>query len=237
MLTLSRKPSIKPASQLDTILTSSRVQVQVRVHNSTTSSFTLLYLTYFYNQPSGAFSTLFYSALTGYSHRNPTWCSLTLKSPIILIRAHSLSFFPHPQRVLQPIICLVKPISTVCALMEHYKDTLWTLQKLYFYFLMLNLFHLWSLSTASNNNTKPKKTIIGDFTFFAMTHICIHTVLSNGRVCPHQASSRSTRRRHTSQGLFGAPGPRPFLPNFVPFWPAFPKLPSPSQVLHVSQSV
>lgn len=34
----------KPASQLDTTTTSSRVQVQVQVHNSTTSSFTLLYL-------------------------------------------------------------------------------------------------------------------------------------------------------------------------------------------------
>lgn len=100
----------KPASQLDTIITYFRVQVQVWIHNSTTSS--LFYcLSLLFLQPtfrSGAFSTLFYSALTGYSHRNQTWCRLTGESPIILPTAHCLSIWHLFSGTLQLIICLVR---------------------------------------------------------------------------------------------------------------------------------
>lgn len=63
----------KPASQLDTRTTPFwvRVRVQVRVHNGTTSSLLYcIYLTVSTTNLQVLFSTLFYSALTGYSHRN-----------------------------------------------------------------------------------------------------------------------------------------------------------------------
>lgn len=88
----------KPASQLDTLITYFRVQVQVqvqvRVHNGTTSSLLFCIYLLFLQPTFRCFFQLFSTVLLKVTVTGiQTWCRLTLKSPIILTLAHSLSFY------------------------------------------------------------------------------------------------------------------------------------------------